>query len=110
MDDVESKNINEQIKNNKIEEKNHKNNININDYELEIKTQEDQQTYDEFYKMNHNNRKSVGNTHNNKRNNKNNIINNKELKGIINISQNESQRKVVFKTIERKAKKIVKDM
>ena len=69
-------NINEQIKNNKIEEKNHKNNININDYELEIKTQEDQQTYDEFYKMNHNNRKSVGNTHNNKRNNKNNIINN----------------------------------
>ena len=29
-----------------------------NNYELEIKTQEDQQTYDEFYKMSHNNKKN----------------------------------------------------
>ena len=35
----------------------------------EIKTQEDQQTYDEFYKMNHNNnRKSNGNNQKNKKN------------------------------------------
>ena len=35
---------------------------------------------------------------------------NRELKGIINKSQNESQRKVLFKPIERKTKKIVKDI
>ena len=34
---------------------------NQQNYELEIKTQEDQQTYDEFYKMNHNNRKGIQN-------------------------------------------------
>ena len=39
---------------------NKNNNVNQN-YELEIKTQEDQQTYDEFYKMNHNNKKKGNN-------------------------------------------------
>ena len=55
-----SKSRNKEIRN--IEENKHKNNLNIKeykDYELEIKTQEDQQTYDEFYKMNHNNNKKI---------------------------------------------------
>ena len=59
--------------------KNNDNNniINPQNYELEIKTQEDQQTYDEFYKMNHNNKKSLLN--NNKKrlsNNNNNFLEN----------------------------------
>ena len=58
--------------------KNNENNIaNPQNYELEIKTQEDQQTYDEFYKMNHNNKKLLGN--NNKKrlsNNNNNFMEN----------------------------------
>ena len=57
------------------------NNINMNNYELIIKTQEDQKTYDEFYKMNHNKRNSVGK--NNKKNSiglNNNIPENSRVK------------------------------
>ena len=54
--------------------KNDNDNIqNDKNYELEIKTQEDQQTYDEFYKMSHNNRKS---TNNNKKKLNNNFMEN----------------------------------
>ena len=70
-----SKTKKNETKNNQIEENKYQNNININDYELEIKTQEDQPTYDDFYKMKQNNRKSVGN-------NKKNDMN------ILNIPQN----------------------
>jgi len=55
------------------ESKNNDNINNMQNYELEIKTQEDQQTYDEFYKMNHNNKKS---TNNNKKKLNNNLIEN----------------------------------
>ena len=52
--------------------KNDQNNItNPQNYELEIKTQEDQQTYDEFYKMNHNNKKLLGNINKKKLSNNN---------------------------------------
>jgi len=68
-----SLNANNQNPNSRIND----NNDNIpadKNYELEIKTQEDQQTYDEFYKMNHNNRKSIMN--NNKKKSNNNFIEN----------------------------------
>ena len=51
------------------EENKAKNNLNIKgykQYELDIKTLEDEQNYDEFYKMNpNNNKKSIGNNNNN---------------------------------------------
>ena len=57
--------------------KNDQNNItNPQNYELEIKTQEDQQTYDEFYKMNHNNKKLFGNINKKKLSNNNNFMEN----------------------------------
>ena len=57
--------------------KNDQNNItNPQNYELEIKTQEDQQTYDEFYKMNHNNKKLLGNINKKKLSNNNNFMEN----------------------------------
>ena len=67
----------EYLKFKKLNEIKNDNNDNIpadKNYELEIKTQEDQQTYDEFYKMNHNNRKSIMN--NNKKKSNNNFIEN----------------------------------
>ena len=63
--------------------KNNENNItNPQNYELEIKTQEDQQTYDEFYKMNHNNKKLLLN------NNKKRLSNNNNSNFLENLPEN----------------------